>query len=349
MAADDWSPDDESRGVSSVARLPDAEFDALVRAAKDRHLLSDIIARHTDLKRSRAGGREKVGLCPFHSERTPSFEVNDAKGSYHCHGCGRGGDAITFLMEREGMNFRQAYETLAGDEFPVVSEEERAQRRADDERKMAERVALAKSIWDASAPPMGTPAEVYARSRGIIIDLPPSVRFVMTPRWRDPETGECGRDFPAMVCALQDNSDAVVGVQCIFLQDGGRSKYSRVKSDGGKARAKLTYGKLAGTALRLGPVSDSIVFCEGPEDGLTLAQILPGRSIWVSCGTAGLSKYNFPSDVRSLIIAGDNNEAGRKAAAKARIIHTARGLTVQEVYPDPSFRDWNDQLMGVRS
>jgi len=68
----------------------------------------------------------------------------------------------------------------------------------------------------------------------------------------------------------------------------------------------------------------------------------------VSCGTAGLSAMKFPSPVRSLVIAGDNNEAGRKAAAKARIVHTDRGLSVQEVYPDAPFKDWNDQLLGVR-
>jgi DNA primase len=331
---------------STIARLPDAEFEALVRIAKDKHNLSDVIGRHTDLKKR--GGQEKVGLCPFHGERTPSFEVNDAKGQYHCHGCGKSGDAITFLMEREGMNFRQAYETLAGDEFPMVSDEERVRRAAEDEAKSRERIELARSIWEASIPPEGTAAEVYARSRGITMDLPPSIRFVMAPRWRDPETGECGRDHPAMVCALQDNSDEIVGVQCIFLQDGGRGKYARVSSEGRKAKAKLTYGKLIGTVLRLGPVADRIVFCEGPEDGLTLAQLLPGQSVWVSCGTAGLSKMKFPAAVRSLIIAGDNNEAGRAAAAKARIVHTASGLSVQEVYPDAPFKDWNDQHLGVR-
>jgi len=333
-------------GTSTVARLPDAEFEQLVRAAKDRHLLSDIIGRHTNLKTR--GAREKVGLCPFHNERTPSFEVNDDKGKYYCHGCGKGGDSLTFLMEREGMNFRQAYETLAGDTFPEISEEQRVRRQADDVQKTADRIALAKSIWAQTEPAAGTPAEVYAKSRGIIIQMPPTIGFAMVPRWRDPETGECGRDHPAMVCALQDNSDEIVGVQCIFLQDGGRSKFARVKPDGSKSKPKLSYGKLVGSMLRLGPAAETIVLCEGPEDGLTLAQALPGQSVWVSCGTAGLSSVKFPPTVRSLQIAGDNNPAGRQAAAKARLVHMDRGLSVQEVYPDAPFKDWNDQLMGVR-
>ncbi len=332
---------------SKIARIPDAEFEALVRTAKDRHNLSDIIGRHTDLKKR--GSQERVGLCPFHSERTPSFEVNDGKGQYYCHGCGKSGDAITFLMEREGLNFRQAYEALAGDEFPEVSEEERARRKAEDEQKMADRIALARLIWDMSVPAAGTPAEVYARSRGITIALPEVVRFVMAPRWRDPETGECGRDHPAMVCAMQDNSDEIVGVQCVFLQDGGRAKYSAVKADGSKAKAKLSYGKIVGAAIRLGPTAERVVFCEGPEDGLTLAQSLPGESVWVACGTALMPRMKFPRMVRSLILAGDNNEAGRAAVAKARIIHASSGLSVEEVYPDAPFKDWNDQHMGVRS
>lgn len=331
---------------SSVARLPDAEFEALVREAKAKHNLSDIIRRHTDLKKR---GREQAGLCPFHNERTPSFEVSDSKGLYYCHGCGKTGDAITFLMEREGMNFRQAYEALAGDEFPIVSEEERARRKAEDEQKLADRIALARSIWAASVPPQGTPAEVYARSRGITMDLPETARFVMTPRWRDPETGECGRDIPAMVFAMQDNSDEIVGVQCVFLDDGGRRKYERLRADGSKAKAKLTFGKLVGSAIRLGPTAERIVFCEGPEDGLTLAQILPGQSVWVSCGTAVMPRMKFPREVRSLILAGDNNAAGRKAVVAARIVHSSNGLSVEEVYPDAPFKDWNDQLRGIRS
>lgn len=331
---------------SSVARLPDADFEDLIREAKAKHNLSDIVGRHTDLKKR---GREKIGLCPFHSERTPSFEVSDSKGLYYCHGCGKSGDAITFLMEREGMNFRLAYETLSGDVFPVISDEERARREAEDEEKLASRIAIARSIWDASVEPAGTPAEVYLRSRGILMDPPETVRFVMAPRWRDAETGECGRDYPAMVCAMQDDTDEIVGVQCIFLQNGGREKFARVNGDGRKAKAKLTYGKLIGAAVRLGPVSEQVIFCEGPEDGLTLLQNLPGKSVWVSCGTAAMQRMKFPPAVRSLILAGDNNAAGRKAVIAARIVHSARGLSVDEVYPDPPFKDWNDQLRGVRS
>lgn len=324
--------------------MSDAEFQSLVQEARDRHNISDIVSRHTDLKRR--GRNEMVGLCPFHSERTPSFEVNDAKGTYHCHGCGKGGDAITFLRDKEGLTFRQAIETLRGDAFPTVSDEERTRRKAEDARQLAERIALARSIWAQTVPATGTPAEIYARSRGIVMDLPPTVRFVMAPRWRNPETGEVGPDHPAMACALQDVSGAIVGVQCIFLQDGGRSKYRRTRPDGSMAKAKLSFGVLVGSALRLGPVASHVTITEGPEDALTLAQVRPGQIIWASCGTANMAQINLPPEISDVTLAGDNGEAGVAAVERAATAYLAMGLGVARQFPDARFKDWNDQLVG---
>lgn len=87
-------------------RVPD-EFIALLRERVD---IVDIISEHVRLKKT---GRSYVGLCPFHSERTPSFNVTPAKGMYYCFGCGAGGTAITFLMEVEQITFGQAIEKLA--------------------------------------------------------------------------------------------------------------------------------------------------------------------------------------------------------------------------------------------
>lgn len=332
-------------GNSRPSRLGDAEFRDLCDRARERHSISEIIGRHTTLKKR--GSRELVGLCPFHSEKTPSFEVNDTKGTYHCHGCGKGGDAIQFLVAREGMTFMQAVEVLMGDEFPVISEDERARRKEADERDRADRIHLARWIWGNTVKPEGTPAEVYARSRGIIMPLPPTVRFVVTSRWFNFETGECGREHPAMACALQDVTGAVVGVQCVFLRDGGAKKYERINPDGSKAKAKLSFGILVGSALRLGPVAPHLINCEGPEDGLTLAQKLTDKSVWVSCGTALLSRIEYPPAVRSVCFAGDNNPAGRAAVADAREAALARGLVPTEAYPDPRYKDWNDELRGV--
>ena len=86
--------------------LPQQFMDELRR----RTQLSGIIGKHVKL--SRAGSRLR-GLCPFHQEKTPSFYVNDSEGFYKCFGCGVGGDAISFLREKEGLEFMEAVRRLA--------------------------------------------------------------------------------------------------------------------------------------------------------------------------------------------------------------------------------------------
>ena len=86
--------------------LPQQFMDELRR----RTVLSGIVGKRVNL--TKKGGR-MVGLCPFHSEKTPSFHVRDDEGYYHCFGCGVSGDAITFLREKEGMDFMEAVRLLA--------------------------------------------------------------------------------------------------------------------------------------------------------------------------------------------------------------------------------------------
>ncbi len=70
----------------------------------------DIIAEHVELKRA---GQNYKGLCPFHSEKTPSFMVSPSKQIFHCFGCNKGGDIFSFLMSSEGMTFQEAVSYLA--------------------------------------------------------------------------------------------------------------------------------------------------------------------------------------------------------------------------------------------
>ncbi len=77
---------------------------------KMRNNIEEVIGRTVTLKR--AGGN-LVGLCPFHSERTPSFTVFPATASYHCFGCGAGGDVVSFVMQSENVEYREAVEILA--------------------------------------------------------------------------------------------------------------------------------------------------------------------------------------------------------------------------------------------
>lgn len=82
----------------------------IIHDIKTRVNLSDVIGSAVKLQRK--GGHIK-GLCPFHNEKTPSFNVDDAKGMYKCFGCGKSGDHISFLTEKRGMSFKEAVEDLA--------------------------------------------------------------------------------------------------------------------------------------------------------------------------------------------------------------------------------------------
>ncbi len=71
----------------------------------------EIVGRYVQLKK---GGANFMGLCPFHGEKSPSFSVSPTKQFYHCFGCGKNGNAISFLMDHAGMSFVEAVKDLAG-------------------------------------------------------------------------------------------------------------------------------------------------------------------------------------------------------------------------------------------
>jgi len=81
----------------------------------------EIVGRYVQLKK---GGANYMGLCPFHSEKSPSFSVSPSKQFYHCFGCGKNGNAIGFLMDHAGMNFVEAVKDLAGQYAMQVPEED---------------------------------------------------------------------------------------------------------------------------------------------------------------------------------------------------------------------------------
>jgi DNA primase len=79
---------------------------------KERVDLAEIIGDHVTLRN--AGGGNMKGLCPFHDEKSPSFSVRPSVGSWHCFGCGEGGDVISFVMRVDHLSFSEAVERLAG-------------------------------------------------------------------------------------------------------------------------------------------------------------------------------------------------------------------------------------------
>ncbi len=103
-------------------RIPDEKIEE-VRTASD---IVDVISSVVSLKKR---GKNYLGLCPFHQEKTPSFTVSAEKQMYHCFGCGVGGNVFTFVMEHEKVSFVEAVRTLAeraGIALPAEGTEDRA-------------------------------------------------------------------------------------------------------------------------------------------------------------------------------------------------------------------------------
>lgn len=83
---------------------------SVIDEIKDRLDLAEVVGRHVHLQKS---GRNLKGLCPFHTEKTPSFYIFPDSQRWHCFGCGKGGDIFNFVTEFEGLDFRTALEELA--------------------------------------------------------------------------------------------------------------------------------------------------------------------------------------------------------------------------------------------
>ncbi len=138
----------------------------VVDEVKDRLDVTDFIGRHVHLKKS---GRSFKGLCPFHHEKTPSFYVFPETQTWHCFGCGRGGDIFNFVMEYEGLDFRAALEELARQAGVEIKPQTPEQRQAETE---AERLL---SVLEAAteyfhqlllSAPQAETARAYLQKRG---------------------------------------------------------------------------------------------------------------------------------------------------------------------------------------
>ncbi|MDH5189475.1 MAG: DNA primase, partial [Rhodospirillaceae bacterium] len=146
--------------------------------------LSDVVGRRVRLVKK---GHEHSGLCPFHKEKTPSFTVNEGKGFYHCFGCGAHGSVFDFLMETEGLNFREAVEKLAG-EAGLQVPEERPEDRAREMRKktLYDATEAAASYYaDKLYAPEGRAALNYLLGRGLTAETIKSFNIGYAPDVRD--------------------------------------------------------------------------------------------------------------------------------------------------------------------
>ncbi|HLY94215.1 MAG TPA: CHC2 zinc finger domain-containing protein, partial [Gaiellaceae bacterium] len=148
-----------------MARIKDSSVEQVKSAAEILPLVEDYV------RLRKAGGTYK-GLCPFHQEKTPSFTVSPARGTFKCFGCGEGGDAITFVSKLEGVDFVGAIESLAKRfgvalEYEEISPEaERARKRKERLNQLLERATVfyERVLWESEH---GAFAREYLASRGL--------------------------------------------------------------------------------------------------------------------------------------------------------------------------------------
>ncbi len=149
---------------------------ARVREATD---LVALVSEHVALKRQ---GRRFAGLCPFHQEKTPSFSLNAEDGLYYCFGCQASGDAITFVQQTEGLDFREAVQRLA-ERAGIQLVDDSRRRSSDSTARLREALSLAVSFYEAqlAATGPGETARSYLHSRGITGELAATFHLGLAP------------------------------------------------------------------------------------------------------------------------------------------------------------------------
>ena len=171
---------------------------------RDRTNIVEIVKRHVELKRAGTGSWK--GLCPFHSEKTPSFTVNEPRQYFHCFGCDEKGDVITFLVKIEQRPFMDVLTDLAGaagvdlDVRPPTPGERQAREEAKSEReRMFQAMELAASFFEEQyAGPAGAAARAYVDGRGIGQAVRERFRVGFAPaRWDALSSFLAGKKIPA--------------------------------------------------------------------------------------------------------------------------------------------------------
>jgi len=179
----------------------------------------DVVSAHVTLKRS---GRRYTGLCPFHSEKTPSFTVNPEQGFFYCFGCHAGGDVFDFVMRMGSLSFPDALGELA------ARAGVRLERTPDEERRGGERERLLRTVAEAEAffrarlaADDGRAARRYLADRGVAAAAAEAFRLGYAPSGWDALLGALrARGFDA--AALEQAGLAVV-------RTGGSGHYDALR------------------------------------------------------------------------------------------------------------------------
>lgn len=139
--------------------------EAFLQELIERNDIVDVVGSYVRL--TKKSGANQFGLCPFHSEKTPSFSVTADKQIYHCFGCGKGGGVINFIMDVEGLSFRDAVEFLAKRVGMPMPEEENSGESQKRRRMLEANREAARFFHSCLTGPMGKPAQEYMAQRQI--------------------------------------------------------------------------------------------------------------------------------------------------------------------------------------
>ncbi len=311
----------------------------------------DLVSEHVTLKRS---GQRFVGLCPFHSEKTPSFTVRPEHGYFKCFGCGKGGDIFSFVQFRENVDFMEAMHILAdraGVELDDAGERKPGEpTRADLARvnEWAMRFFRSRLLDDA----VGGAAREYVTARGMSADI--SDRFALGlaagegPELReaarraniDPEwlvaadlvrRSESGRIYDTfrdrLMFPIRDSMNRVVGFGGRTLADD-RAKYLNTRQNAIFDKGRGLYGvDLARPVLA---ERGRVVVVEGYTDCIAAHQAGFAETV----ATLGTALTEAQVDLLRrycdrIIILFDSDEAGAAAADRAIQVALPRCVTVQ--------------------
>ena len=319
---------------------------ARVREAAD---LVAVVSQYTQLRRV---GRRWSGLCPFHAERTPSFSVNGEEGVYYCFGCGAKGDAITFVREKEQVDFVGAVEQLAnraGVTLRYTDANEGAERR----RRAHLQDVLGRAVaWYhqrlLEGPDAGA-ARRYLRQRGYGADVARQFQLGWAPegwdelsralRVSNEDLVDCGLGFVnrrgrqqdafrgRVLFPIFDAQGGAVGFGGRILPGGEGPKYKNSAESAVYAKSRVLYGlHWAKSAI---VEADEVIVCEGYTDVIGFARSGMANAV-ATCGTALTEDHvrTLRRFARRVILAFDADTAGQNAAARFYEWEKAHGLDV---------------------
>ena len=139
--------------------------DDFIQEVAERNPIEEVIGEYVAL--TKRSGQNFFGLCPFHSEKTPSFSVSPSKNIYHCFGCGKGGSVFNFIMDIEHLSFPEAVEFLARRAGMAIPEENRSRDSGRRERLLKLNREAARFFYDQLSTGEGERAVEYMRKRQI--------------------------------------------------------------------------------------------------------------------------------------------------------------------------------------